>query len=95
MSESSIKGLQTKYSLTKGIKVNNHLIYCSSVQTLVVELTCLLIKVICLLQKLTKISSAVATALYALANDDDPVKHNITADDALVSVTQLKQPCIA
>ena len=45
---------------------------------------------ICLLQKLTKISSTVATALYALANDEDPPKHDIKADDALVSVTQLR-----
>lgn len=67
----------------------------SSVQRLVVELTCLLIKVICLLQKLTKISSTVATALYTLANDGDPPKDDIMADDALVSVTQVKQPCIA
>lgn len=35
-------------------------------------------------KKLTKISSTVATALYTLANDGDPPKDDIMADDALV-----------
>lgn len=69
---------------------SSHRISTSSVDRLVVELTCLLIKIICLLQKLTKISSTVATALYTLANDGDPPKDDIKADDALVSVTQLR-----
>ena len=45
------------------------------------------------LQKLTKISSTVATALYTLANDGDPPKDEIKADEALVSVTQ-QEDCV-